>query len=407
MGACFMTGKIFVNYRRGDDPGNTGRLYDRLEPEFGRDRLFMDVEGHIRGGDDFVDVLKAQVAQCDVLLAVIGPRWLTIADEQGRRRLDNPDDWVRVEIASAIVGAKRVIPVLVGGADIPRAEYLPDDLKPLARRQVIRITLERFNADAQGLVSQIKVVIAEAETGRHAATEAERAELAEAERRRQAEEDARVAERVRQEAERMRAAALAGMDSAQIRKAEELANWEFIKAKTDAAEFRDHIARFAGGLTERFAAERLAALTWADVDRNDEVALTAFIKEFPKAPDLAAAQAALAAIDAQQQAARASTERRAQETSSWSAVAVSPVKTAIELLLKAWPQGQHAEAARAINDTIAQKDGMKDIGYIGPFPNRHVKRGFRPSGNTCGFCRGDGWVVKNTKCPSCDGRGYV
>jgi hypothetical protein len=82
-----MSGKIFLNYRRGDDPGNTGRLYDRLEPEFGTGQLFMDVEGHIKGGDDFVEVLKAQVAQCDVLLAVIGPRWVDEKDEQGRLRL--------------------------------------------------------------------------------------------------------------------------------------------------------------------------------------------------------------------------------------------------------------------------------------------------------------------------------
>src|SRR5262245_41860526 len=135
-----MAGRIFLNYRRGDDPGNTGRLYDRLEPEFGAGQLFMDVEGHIRGGDDFVEVLKAQVAQCDVLRAVIGPRWLEEKDEQGRRRLDNSEDWVRVEIVGALEIGKRVIPVLVGGANIPRAEDLPEPLKPLARRHAIRIT---------------------------------------------------------------------------------------------------------------------------------------------------------------------------------------------------------------------------------------------------------------------------
>lgn len=312
-----MTGKIFINYRRGDDPGTTGRLYDRLEAEFSPGQLFMDVEGHIRGGDDFVEVLRAQVAQCDVLLAIIGPRWLEIADEQGRRRLDNPADWVRVEIAGALAGGKRVIPVLVGGADIPRAEDLPDDLKPLARRQVIRITPERFKADAQGLVNQIKGALAEAEARRHAETEADRAALAEAERQRQAAEDARVAERVRQEAERMRAAQLAGMDAAQVRKAEELANWEFIKSKTDAAELRDHIARFAGGPTERFAEERLAGLTWAALDRTHKTALRAFIDEFPKAPDTAAAETALAAVEAKEQAAREAAEARARETEAW------------------------------------------------------------------------------------------
>jgi hypothetical protein len=76
-----MAGKIFLNYRRGDDPGTTGRLYDRLESELGPGQLFMDVEGHIKGGDDFVDVLKAQVEACDLLLAVIGS---ALARRQGR-----------------------------------------------------------------------------------------------------------------------------------------------------------------------------------------------------------------------------------------------------------------------------------------------------------------------------------
>ena len=342
-----MTGKIFLNYRRGDDPGNTGRLYDRLEPEFGKDALFMDVEGHIKGGDDFVEVLKAQVAACDVLLAIIGPRWLEVADETGRRRLDNPDDWVRVEIVGALETGKRVIPVLVGGADIPRAEDLPEPLKPLARKHAVRITLERFKSDAQGLVGQIGSALAEAEARRHAETEAERAALAEAERLRAAEEEARVAERVRQEVERQRAAQAAGMSAVDVRKAEELANWDFIKAKTDPAEFRDHLARYAGGPTERFALERLASLVWAGLNRADKAALRAFVDEFPKAPDLAAAQSALAAIEAKEAAERASAERRAQETAAWAAVAGSTEPASIKAFLKAWPDGAHAGDAKA------------------------------------------------------------
>jgi TIR domain len=133
-----LSGKVFINYRRDDDPGNAGRLYDRLEAEFGASQLFMDVEGNIKGGDDFVDVLRTQVAGCDVLLAIIGRRWLLVADEAGRRRLDNPEDWVRVEIVGALETGKRVIPVLVGGATIPSADDLPDPIKPLTRKQVAR-----------------------------------------------------------------------------------------------------------------------------------------------------------------------------------------------------------------------------------------------------------------------------
>jgi TIR domain len=184
-----MTGKIFLNYRRDDDAGTVGRLFDWLEQAFGNDRIFMDVEGHIKAGDDYVEVLRAQVAACDVLLAVIGPRWLTIADDNGRRRLDNPEDWVRVEIVSALEAgaAKRVIPVLVPGGEMPRADDLPAALGPLARKQAVRITLERFKADAQGLVSQIISVLADLEATR-AASAAERAKAEAAQRDREAAE---------------------------------------------------------------------------------------------------------------------------------------------------------------------------------------------------------------------------
>ena len=169
-----MAGKIFFSYRRGDDPGNTGLLYERLEHEFHPDQLFKDVEADIKGGDDFVDVLKAQVAECDVLLAVIGPRWIETRDVVGRRLLDDPEDWVRVEIVSAMETRKYVIPILVGGADVPQAEDLPEPLKPLTRRQAIRITEERFKLDAEDLVRQITSALGELEQARTAATEAER-----------------------------------------------------------------------------------------------------------------------------------------------------------------------------------------------------------------------------------------
>jgi hypothetical protein len=96
-----MGGSIFINYRRGDDPGNTGRLFDRLQEAFQHDRLFMDVD-RIEPGLDFVRVLEEQVAQCDVVLAVIGNGWIDARDETGARRLDNPADFVLIEIASAL-----------------------------------------------------------------------------------------------------------------------------------------------------------------------------------------------------------------------------------------------------------------------------------------------------------------
>src|SRR5216684_684258 len=96
-----MAGKIFISYRRGDDPGFSGRVFDRLQEAFSPDQLFMDVD-NIAPGLDFVRVLHEQVAKCDVLLAIIGRGWIDAADPTGARRLDNPEDFVRIEIESAL-----------------------------------------------------------------------------------------------------------------------------------------------------------------------------------------------------------------------------------------------------------------------------------------------------------------
>src|SRR5271170_4236084 len=103
-----MTSKIFINYRRGDEPGFTQALLGRLEQAFPAERLFIDVD-NIPAGEDFVHMLGSQVAQCDVLLAVIGNGWLDAKDARGSRRLDDPHDFVRIEIESALKQGKRVI----------------------------------------------------------------------------------------------------------------------------------------------------------------------------------------------------------------------------------------------------------------------------------------------------------
>jgi hypothetical protein len=91
--------KVFISYRRDDSAGHAGRVYDRLEREFGRDLLVMDVDS-IPLGTNFVKVLGEEVVKCDVLLAIIGPGWLDARDENGKRRLENPDDFVRIEIGT-------------------------------------------------------------------------------------------------------------------------------------------------------------------------------------------------------------------------------------------------------------------------------------------------------------------
>jgi hypothetical protein len=150
-----MAGKIFINYRRGDDSGFVQALLGRLEQAFSRQQVFIDIDG-IDPGVDFVRVLEEQVAQCDVLIAVIGKGWIDARDETNARRLDNPDDFVRIEIASALSQEKRVIPVLVGDARMPRSNELPEVLKPLAKRGAVRLTHERFRADTTGLVDALR-----------------------------------------------------------------------------------------------------------------------------------------------------------------------------------------------------------------------------------------------------------
>jgi hypothetical protein len=160
-----MTGKIFINYRRGDDPQAAGRLFDRLQDIFEPQQLFLDVD-NIAPGLDFMRVLDERVAECDVVLAVIGKGWIDARDAAGTRRLDDPDDFVRIEITSALNQGKRVIPVLIGDTPMPHQEQLPEALRPLARRNAVRLTHERFRADTQGLVKALEQALAEIEEAR-------------------------------------------------------------------------------------------------------------------------------------------------------------------------------------------------------------------------------------------------
>jgi uracil-DNA glycosylase family 4 len=147
--------RIFINYRRQDSEGYVGRLYDHLVQHFDREDVFMDVD-NISPGVDFIQALEEAVAGCEVFIAVIGPNWLTVADETGRRRLDQWNDFVRIEIASALKQEKHVIPALVGGAHMPSPAALPDDLAALARRNAVELSHQRFGYDTAKLVDAIK-----------------------------------------------------------------------------------------------------------------------------------------------------------------------------------------------------------------------------------------------------------
>ncbi|MGO9473272.1 MAG: toll/interleukin-1 receptor domain-containing protein [Rhodomicrobium sp.] len=336
-------GKIFINYRRGEDSAAAGRLYDRLEQDFAKDDLFMDVDD-IAAGQDFVAVLERQVAGCYVFLAVIGRSWLDVADAGGKRRLDSPNDFVRIEIASALRLGKRVIPVLVNDGRMPSADALPEPLKPLSRRNAVRLSHERFKADAHGLLNGLKAALAEAEAERTAHTEAERLAAEVARKAREAEEEARAAQLERETAER----AKAGLTPEEIRKAEELANWDFIKDSKNAEDFRDHLARFAGGGTDRYARTKLEALVWADPATQAGIeALRTFLDEFPKGENAAAAKARLETLEQERAAARRGEEKQRAETEAWAKVAASTLIADFEAFLKQWPDGAHAADAKA------------------------------------------------------------
>ena len=158
-------GRIFISYRGADSAGYAGRVYDRLTAHFGKDAVFMDVDT-IEAGLDFVEVLQNAVQSCDVLIALIGRSWPNIKDVDGRRRLDNPEDFVRIEIAAALSRDIRVIPVPVDGVPMPHSTELPENLKPLARRNAIQLNHHSFNADAQRLISQLELALKAAEEER-------------------------------------------------------------------------------------------------------------------------------------------------------------------------------------------------------------------------------------------------
>jgi len=145
---------IFISYRRDDSPASARLIHERLREWFGDGHSFMDVE-QIELGDDWKHVLDQRVNRCDALLTVIGPRWLRAEGRDGRRRLDDPDDFVRWEIREALARGKRVIPVLVDGAPLPRAADLPQDLAALATLQAQTITHATFDKDIETLVEAV------------------------------------------------------------------------------------------------------------------------------------------------------------------------------------------------------------------------------------------------------------
>ncbi|NEQ52281.1 MAG: toll/interleukin-1 receptor domain-containing protein, partial [Leptolyngbya sp. SIO3F4] len=152
-------GSIFISYRRSDSTAETERIHDRLVVDFGPDRVFQDV-GNIPLGSEFADVLDRAVSQCQVVLVIIGKTWLTVQEPDGTRRLDNPDDFVRIEVESALKRKIPVIPVLVQGASMPRRSQLPQSLQGLAGRNGMEVGYNpRFRPDMDRLVKGLKGIL--------------------------------------------------------------------------------------------------------------------------------------------------------------------------------------------------------------------------------------------------------
>lgn len=145
---------IFINYRRDDSAPYAGRLYDHLRRSFPGQKVFMDIDA-IDPGEDFVDAINRTLESSRVVLPVIGRTWSAATDETGKRRLDNPDDYVVRELSAALASRARVIPVLVGGASMPRTDALPLALAALARRNAIEVSDSRFSFDADRLGAAI------------------------------------------------------------------------------------------------------------------------------------------------------------------------------------------------------------------------------------------------------------
>ena len=148
---------IFISYRREDSAPYAGRLYDRLGAQFGTDQVFMDVDD-IPPGADFAAHIGAKVGSCDALVAVIGKNWLTARNDAGQLRLSDPSDYVSLEIVLALQRGVLVIPVLVGGAAMPKNEELRADLRGLAERNALTLNDAEFQRDAETLVHALEKV---------------------------------------------------------------------------------------------------------------------------------------------------------------------------------------------------------------------------------------------------------
>jgi non-specific serine/threonine protein kinase len=146
---------VFISYRREDSAGWAGRIYDRLAAQFGTDQVFLDVEA-IAPGEDFTTAVAEVLQQVDVVIAVVGPKWLDATGVDGRHRLEDPSDYVRREIAGTLKWGTAIVPILVDGARMPAARDLPQEIKAFAARNAVAVSSERFDYDMSRVLEAVR-----------------------------------------------------------------------------------------------------------------------------------------------------------------------------------------------------------------------------------------------------------
>lgn len=346
-----MASHIFINYRRADSANAAGRLYDRLEAHYGKEHLFMDVD-QIAGGVDFVDELNRQLSKTDVLIAVIGPNWVTIKDENSEDyRLNNPDDFVRIEIERALQIEIEIIPVLVDGAAMPQLVDLPESMKPLSRRNAMRLTHERFRADSQGLIHNIDAALVRM---------SER--LKEKQLKEKAEAETKKLKKEQEQKEKLRSEATAGLNSDQIEAAEAIANWEFIKNNSDPEDFRNHIARYASHQASMtWALGRLDESVWnATIDENTSDMFAAYIEEFPNGKYREIAQTNLIELRRDAKIQKEKDTLRLKETAAWDALKDTDDPLLLESFLIQFPDSQDFDEAKRLLKALGHKNFLRN-----------------------------------------------
>ena len=169
-----MASKVFISYRREDSRYQARRVYDAFKRAFPPDSIFMDVAS-IPPGADFVAILEGWVDQCEVMLALIGPGWINSIDPRTKaRRLDNPEDFVRIEIGGGLKRGITIIPVLLDAARMPDAAELPDDIKALRRLNAEFVDFRTFDADVERLIATLGAIKSAGKSDGAAAAEAVR-----------------------------------------------------------------------------------------------------------------------------------------------------------------------------------------------------------------------------------------